>query len=389
MNPILQHSYHVIDNYQGNEPLANYLKAFFKLHSKLGSRDRKIISDIVYSYYRCAKSFNAAAIEKEEIIRISYGLCGKYQAWAQKFIPHYFEKEELSFEEKLKVLRDNNIDFNTNILFDADLTFSKGITKEQWLFSMYTQPLVFIRLMGNNKPQILNKLKAKGIVYNVVNEKCVSLAPSTKLGEILWESEYNIQDISSQSTSEYFDFSPNATVWDCCAGAGGKSLLIKELNPKIKLTVSDKRASVLENLLERFQVYQFDRPQYFELSLDKSPADTSELENRTFDYIVCDAPCSGSGTWARTPENFFFFETKKLKAFSNSQLIIASSALPFLKKGGIFIYITCSVFEIENELVVQQLMKQHNLSLKHQVLINGIEKRADSLFVAVLENNNI
>jgi 16S rRNA C967 or C1407 C5-methylase (RsmB/RsmF family) len=64
-----------------------------------------------------------------------------------------------------------------------------------------------------------------------------------------------------------FNFSSNASVWDCCAGAGGKSLLIKELNPKIKLTVSDKRASVLENLLERFQVYQFDRPQYFELSL--------------------------------------------------------------------------------------------------------------------------
>lgn len=385
MNPILQHSYHIIDNYQGREPLANFLKAFFKLHSKLGSRDRKIISDIVYSYYRCAKSFDAAAIEKEEIIRISYGLCGKFQAWAQKFIPHYFEKDGLSFEEKLQVLKEKNIDFNTNITLGADITFSKGITKEQWLFSMYTQPLVFIRLMGNNKPQILNKLKAKGIEYDVVNDKCVSLAPSTKLGEILWESEYNIQDISSQSTGDFFHFSPNSTVWDCCAGAGGKSLLIKELNPQVKLTVSDKRASILENLLERFQIYQFSRPTYFQLELDKTPIDISELGDTTFDVIVCDAPCSGSGTWARTPENFHFFESETISQFSANQNNIASNALPFLNKGGTFIYITCSVFEAENENIVKQLISTYNLTLKHQVLINGIENRADSLFVAVIE----
>ena len=365
--------------------MANYLKAFFKLHGKLGSRDRKLIADIVYSYYRCAKSLDANTIEKEELIRISYGLCGKYQAWAQKFIPHYFENEELSFEEKLKVLSEKNIDFNTNKIFDADLTFSKGVTKEEWLFSMYTQPLVFIRLMGNNKPQILNKLKAKGIEYNIVNEKCVSLAPSTKLGEILWESEYNIQDISSQSTSEYFHFSPAAKVWDCCAGAGGKSLLIKELNPTVQLTVSDRRASVLENLLERFQVYQFSRPSYFQLELDKTPIDVSKLGDSLFDAIVCDAPCSGSGTWARTPENFYFFEPEKITEFSTNQCNIASNALPFLKKGGTFIYITCSVFENENESIVQQIMNQHKLSLKNQELINGIENRADSLFVAILE----
>jgi len=385
LNPILQHSHHIIDSYQGQEPLANFLKAFFKLHSKLGSRDRKIISDIVYSYYRCAKSFEETTLEKEEIIRISYGLCGKFQTWAQKFIPHYFEVDGLTFEQKLQILKDKNIPFNVNINLDKSISFSKGITKEQWLFSMYTQPLVFLRLMGNNKPQILNKLKAKGIEYQTINKTCVALQPSTKLGEILWESEYNIQDISSQSTSEYFNFSPNASVWDCCAGAGGKSLLIQELNPKIKLSVSDKRESVLENLLERFQVYQFNRPTFFQLELDKTPLDISELGDVTFDAIVCDAPCSGSGTWSRTPENFFFFQPEKLAEFSATQFSIASNALPFLKKGGSFIYITCSVFEIENESVVQKLIAQHALTLKHQVLINGIENRADSLFVAVLE----
>lgn len=94
-------------------------------------------------------------------------------------------------------------------------------------------------------------------------------------------------------------------------------------------------------------------------------------------------PCSGSGTWARTPEQLYFFEEKIVDTISTLQKQIATNVASYLKEGGKLFYITCSAFERENDEVVRHILENTNLKPEQQQLINGIGNKADSMFIAV------
>jgi 16S rRNA (cytosine967-C5)-methyltransferase len=112
----------------------------------------------------------------------------------------------------------------------------------------------------------------------------------------------------------------------------------------------------------------------------------SVMQGKKFDLVLCDVPCSGSGTWARTPEQFHFFKEADFRKFEDLQYPIALNASKHLAHGGTLAYITCSVFEKENEQVVQRLLQDTKLELVFQQLINGIPNQADVLFIAIFRN---
>ena len=82
--------------------------------------------------------------------------------------------------------------------------------------------------------------------------------------------------------------------------------------------------------------------------------------------------------------NFTFFSEEQIANYSDQQKAIAVNACKFLKPGGHLFYITCSVFRKENEEVIDFLLKNNDLQLESIKLINGIDKQADSMFIAVL-----
>jgi 16S rRNA (cytosine967-C5)-methyltransferase len=121
-------------------------------------------------------------------------------------------------------------------------------------------------------------------------------------------------------------------------------------------------------------------------------ADATAVAARTgkelYDHIICDAPCSGSGTWARTPEQLYFWQPDKVHEFAALQLTIATNASKLLRPGGRLIYITCSVYQAENEGVVNALIAATGMRVLTQSLINGTTLKADSMYVAVLQKNS-
>ena len=171
-------------------------------------------------------------------------------------------------------------------------------------------------------------------------------------------------------------------VWDCCAASGGKSILIHDLYPEAKLTVSDIRKTILINLAKRFQQAGITgyRSIVADLTNSKLP-----ITHSSFDLIVCDAPCTGSGTWSRTPEQLYFFDEQKIVYYSNLQQKISGEAARYLKSGGYFLYITCSVFKKENEEVIKKLQIDGGLKLVKMELLKGYEQKADTLFAALLQ----
>ncbi|MEI2750628.1 MAG: hypothetical protein V9E88_17960 [Ferruginibacter sp.] len=163
-----------------------------------------------------------------------------------------------------------------------------------------------------------------------------------------------IQDLNSQKVFDYISKHQELisseeplTCWDACAASGGKSILLQDIvQRKIRLTVSDIRNNMLGNLELRLKEAGINIFRKFSADLSKGSSLSPEEK---FAVIIADVPCTGSGTWARTPEQMFGFEQTQINDFATLQQNIVSGIIPHLKQGGLFFYITCSVFRQENE----------------------------------------
>jgi 16S rRNA (cytosine967-C5)-methyltransferase len=242
---------------------------------------------------------------------------------------------------------------------------------------------LFIRLR-RNKDEIVQALKEHEISFEFINDNCLSLPNGAPVDKVLSPDTYVVQDASSQETGTFFRPLPGQIWYDSCAGAGGKSLLLKDMEPAVKLAVSDKRDTILRNLNSRFKLYGHNLPTSHILDVNNKKQLADTLNRQRFDNIICDVPCSGSGTWARTPEQLYYFDPSILDTLPAVQKAIAVNTSAFLKPGGRLFYITCSVLEVENENVVTDIVAETSLQIEEQHLINGIKKHADSMFITVL-----
>lgn len=382
MRYIWQHIETIIGNYNGGLPLTHFLKNYFKLHRKLGSRDRKILSEMAYCWFRCSKAL-PAEMNFEERIKYCLFVCETSVPQILQFLPENLQPQKsLSINERIAVLKSSGVDFDLDKIGLPGIGFSKSFEQETYLMSILQQPRLFIR-MRKQQQQIEKQLSDHNISFNLINGHCLSLPNGAPVDKILSPDTYVVQDASSQATGTFFQPKAHELWWDCCSGAGGKSLLLKDIEPGVQLTVSDKRSSILHNLAERFKLYGYPAPTQKIVDMTDANELRRTLGNELFDNIICDVPCTGSGTWARTPEQLYFFDGQLVEEFSKRQMAIAVNASEYLKKGGRLIYITCSIFYAENEEVVDAILKETSLTLDTVQLLNGIDMHADSMFIAV------
>lgn len=158
--------------------------------------------------------------------------------------------------------------------------------------------------------------------------------------------------------------------------------------PNTNLLVSDIRLSILRNLNERFEHANVKAPKRQKI-MDLTTDTQSILGDEKFDGIILDVPCSGSGTWGRTPEMIQHFSKEKLDEFTTLQKSIASNVIKHLKKGAPLVYMTCSVYAEENENMVRYLVDQFGLQIEKMELIKGYHNCADSMFAARLINHPV
>ncbi len=378
----------IINNYDCSKPLHFFLKEYFRKNPVMGSTDRRIAGTAVYNYYRTGKALlNKNTTEK---ISISSFLFGTYTS---PFIDYllrnysFFPQDEITFPlaRKMELVRLKNPDFSPESIFPFKEHVSTQINFEKYVESLLIQPRVWIRIKIEYIENVKKELAEKNIVFETTEllPNALGLENNVQLQQLKsFENGYfEVQDLSSQRTGDYMKAVAGEEWWDCCAGAGGKSLMLKEKYPDIKLFATDVRENILVNLEQRFVKAGIKNYSTQVINLENEDLETSKL----FDGIICDVPCSGSGTFGRAPENIFCFEEEKINYFQHKQKTIVSQAAKHLKKNGKLIYITCSVFKAENEDVVDFIQKNCKLKLLQINLIDGTQLRADSLFVAVLE----
>jgi 16S rRNA (cytosine967-C5)-methyltransferase len=145
-------------------------------------------------------------------------------------------------------------------------------------------------------------------------------------------------------------------IWDCCAAPGGKTLILALREPGAQLLATDvsvKRTAHMKSRLERYGYGDRLRSAVADASAPATTTDaTPEAASGTFDLILCDVPCSGTGTLARNPEIRHRLDSFELPRQSARQRAILTGALSRLAPGGRLVYSTCSLEPEENEQVV-------------------------------------
>lgn len=373
----------ILASYVGDIPFAAWLKTFFKEHKKFGSRDRKIVSDLCFCYFRLGQSFASYSIEEK--LLIGQLLCHSNENLIlSELKPEWTSLISRPISSKLDFLNESS---QLDIIFPFRAHLSDTISATAFNTSMLVQPDLFIRIRPGKRAMVLKKLTTSGISYHEESENCLRFPNATKIEEVLQlDREVVIQDLNSQKVldplNNIIDVKSGFSLWDCCAASGGKSILATDRLGPIKLNVSDVRTSIIHNLKKRFEqagIYNF-HSFTGDLSTPGFKAPLSPV-----DFIICDAPCSGSGTWGRTPEQLIFFQENRISHYVQLQQSISLNAVRYLKKGGYFLYITCSVFKDENENVVSNIQNNTSLELLQQNYFTGYHQKADTLFTALFK----
>lgn len=167
-----------------------------------------------------------------------------------------------------------------------------------------------------------------------------------------------IQDESAQVASYLVDAKPGMSVVDLCAGGGGKSLLVSALMENrgqvYAFDVSSKRLSAMKPRIQRAGCRNIQSrvlPEGGE-GCQKLLADFRGKADR----VIIDAPCTGSGTWRRNPDQRWRLTTLAIEEYATLQASLLAEGSGLVKAGGRLVYMTCSLLPDENEAVVDQFL---------------------------------
>jgi 16S rRNA (cytosine967-C5)-methyltransferase len=370
----LRYALEIIDAYKGGSPLSVWLKDYFRANKQMGSRDRKQLSALVYSFYRLGHGANHLSV-KDRIITGLFLCTDQPSELLQYFNATFNEAITNPLKEKLA-----KTDINPTDIFPWKEELSPAIDHEALCLSFLRQPDLFLRI----RPGYENAVKQK------LGQAAVYAAPSTlrlpngfKVEDHFTpDKEVVVQDYSSQRVAEFIQSQePPHSFWDACAASGGKSILAHDLYPDMDLTVSDIRESILANLRARFQAAGIKKYHPFLADLTRD-----DIVNLPIAHLVlADVPCTGSGTWGRTPEDLFFFDPRKINKYQIIQRKILTNIVTHLEPGAALIYCTCSVFKKENEETVAFLRDSANLHFEKEENLIGYPLHADTLFAARLK----
>lgn len=141
-------------------------------------------------------------------------------------------------------------------------------------------------------------------------------------------------------------------IWDACAAPGGKTAVLARRHPDAALLATDISPKRLQSMRRRLET-EFPDRKIYTLQADAAALPEGEAN---FDLILCDVPCSGTGTLARNPEIRHRLEASEFPRQAHRQREILSAALNRLRPGGRLLYSTCSLEPEENEVVVKSVL---------------------------------
>jgi 16S rRNA (cytosine967-C5)-methyltransferase len=220
------------------------------------------------------------------------------------------------------------------------------------LDSINSRAGVWVRLQCIDRDMVLNEFRGQNWPFEISAEfpDAVRLPPNAEVAntDAYRRGFVEIQDLGSQLVLAHATVPPGGRWLDACAGAGGKTLqLARLLGDNGHVDATDIRLEILEELRDRAQRARLDN-----ISIVKQATGT-------YDGVLVDAPCSGSGTWRRQPHLKWYVQPETIGQFTQLQLQILTANAPHVRPGGVLLYATCSLSHHENHGVAAAFLASH------------------------------
>ena len=246
-----------------------------------------------------------------------------------------------------------------------------------------TVPPTAFRVVANraNQSEILSRLSAAGATLessDIVNGAWRVSGATSLLREMSSAGEIYLQDQASQLAADVMEVKRGERVLDLCAAPGGKTTLIADRAvDKAFIVAADRSATRMATVISTTRLHEL--KSITPLILDAT--EQLPFERASFDRVLVDAPCSGTGTLRANPEIRWRLAPKDFVTFAHQQKRILSRAVEVLKPGGRLVYSTCSVEREENEEVIETLNLKPVKTLRTWPHREG----ADGFFVGIFQ----
>ena len=369
---------------QSNKIARKLLQSYFRSKKYIGSKDRKFISNSFWNILRHRYKIHwhldylnlEVTFEKEmmlELFFLNKDYCNNSFKIRQLFILKYkeikiFHDVDLDFLKHLNYKEFYNKEMPEHIFYELPKYLLKSLKnsfKNEWrdvALSLNQEGFFDIRvnmLQGKSRDEIYHLLEDIKVPLQLTKYSTLGIRLSKRFpieGHKLFKKGFlEIQGEASQLVSILLDVKPGMQVADICSGAGGKSLILADImKNKGRILSLDTNKKKLLNAglrLKRAGVHNVER------RLVKPNWNVTGLEKK-FDLVLIDAPCSGIGTWSRSPDSKFSFSPKKLQELINIQAELLLKGSLMVAPGGKLAYVVCSFLPEEGVDQIKKFKKE-------------------------------
>jgi len=339
-------------------PLDFYVSLYFRKNKALGSKDRAFISETIYALVRWMGLLDYIC----EINKIPV-------TWKNRLSVY-------QHEDWKSRINDTSIDAHTRVSFPKVLfdlfVESHGFDKafEIALFCNEPAPTtVRVNTMKISREALLEKWKQDGYEVIPCTESSCGITFLKKINFFnlpeFTEGCFEVQDEASQLVADLVQVLPKEQVLDYCSGSGGKTLAFAaKLGGTGQIFLHDIRLSTLYEARRRLKRAGIQNAQI----LSSENKQVLRQLKKSMDWVLVDAPCTGTGTLRRNPDMKWRFTEEMLIRLVGQQRTIFEQAQSFVKPGGHIVYATCSILKQENRDQMDRILKIHpNLSLEGEV----------------------
>lgn len=373
LNPFrMQHMQHILSTYDlKGIPMDKVLRDHFKMNKAVGSKDRAFIAQTVYSLIRHLNLIDYLLDEN----------------------PSWVDRLRLFFKEDLEAIKSDQ-DTPPHIRACMPESFFDLLQKQYGK----EKALSIASVLNEEAPTTIRtnplRIERDGLLKKIQEHVHAEPTLKSSLGIVLAKridlfalpefkaGLFEVQDEASQIAADLVRAKEGDSVLDYCAGSGGKTLLIAaRMQNKGQVYLHDVRQSALREAKQRLRRAGVQNAQIIQAEDPKLP----KLKKK-MDWVLVDAPCSGTGTLRRNPDMKWKIDQPLIDRLRGEQRTIFESALSFVKEGGHIVYATCSILEEENEKQVEHFLAKYPVKLAEPFFISLPESGGmDGFFAAVFK----
>lgn len=343
-------------------PADRILSRFFKRRRELGSRDRRFLSEAVFSFFRWFGWSRQLELTPLESAAFGWMLDGTevHPVIAELARPEWAPVGGRTLDEKVSAMKswfpDSPAVEKHHLLlpeFEKSLELSDR-EKDLFYETLQQRPPTWLRLRSDD---FLQKLREADIPFAEHDQVAgaVSIPAGRSLGALGCRGQYEVQDIASQAVALAAAPEAGSDWWDACAGAGGKALHLADLiGAEGKILATDVRKNALHEVKKRARTDGISLIRIQTHNLEDDAPFTKE-----FDGVLVDAPCSGWGTWNRNPDARWRSDPRDPSQKRNVQLRMLERAAQCVKSGGTLLYAVCTFTREETVEVAERFCAEH------------------------------